>query len=66
MQGSLKGRGIMNTRLIAVSDGVLSIDVKRLIRSIRWDWVVGVGIAVGIGALLLAAVAGGGMPLGAS
>jgi hypothetical protein len=45
--------------------GVLSIDAKRLIRWIRWDWVVGVGIAAGIGALLLAAVAGGGMPLGA-
>ena len=31
---------------------------------IRWDWVIGVGIAVGVSALLLAAVAGGGMPLG--
>jgi hypothetical protein len=35
----------------------------RSIRSIRWDWVIGVGIAVGIGALLLAAVAGGGVPV---
>jgi hypothetical protein len=48
----------MNT----ISEGVL-IDAKRRIRSIRWDWVIGVGIAVGICALLLAAVKLGGVPI---
>lgn len=54
----------MNTRLIAVSDGVLSIDAKGLIRSIRWDWVIGVGIAVGTGLALALAAWAGGAPLG--